>query len=158
MSKCILTEQKSQGGGGSGGLTLTKITITKPPTKTSYLAGDTFDTTGMEITATYSIGSVVVAEGPVTGYSVTPSTLLDGTTSVTISYSEMGQSVSATQAITVTHKLISIEVTTNPIKMSYEYSDTLDTTGMVVIATYSDNVTANIVAVATPTTLNTVGI
>lgn len=112
----------------------------------------------MEITATYSIGNVVIAEGPVTGYSVAPSTLLDGTTSVTINYSEMGQSVSATQAITVTHKLISIEVTTNPTKMSYEYSDTLDTTSMVVTATYSDNVTANINAAASPTILNTVGI
>lgn len=155
-TKCILTEQQG-GGSGEGGLTLTKIVVTTPPTKTSYLAGDTFNPAGMVVTATYGIGSVTIAESPVTGYSVSPTTLVDGTTKVTITYSEMGQSVTTTQAVTVTHKLTKIAVTTNPTKMTYEYGDTLATAGMVVTATYSDNATKSVSATASPTALNTVG-
>lgn len=38
-------------------LNITKIEITKDPTKTKYKVGESFDKTGMEIIATYSDGS-----------------------------------------------------------------------------------------------------
>lgn len=156
MPKCILADQANGNGGGSS-VTLQSIAITTPPTKTTYLAGETFDTAGMVVEATYVIGSAPIATSAITGYSVSPTTLTDGVTSVTITYSEGGVTCSATQNVTVTHRLEKIDVTTNPSKTSYEYGDTLVTTGMVVKATYSDGATATVSNyTCSPTTLNTV--
>ena len=77
---------------------LASIAITTPPTKTSYTAGESFDPTGMVVTATYNSG----ASAPVSGYTVSPSgALTTSDTSVTISYTEGGVTKTATQAITV---------------------------------------------------------
>ena len=157
MPKCILTEQQGSGGGGGSSVVLQSIAIKTAPTKTSYLAGDTFNASGMVVEATYVIGSVPIATTEVTGYTVSPTTLSDGVTSVTITYSEGGVTCTAQQAVTVTHKLTKIAVTTNPTKTSYEYGDTLATAGMVVTATYSDGKTAAVTGYScSPTALNTV--
>lgn len=111
----------------------------------------------MVVEATYVIGSVPIATTEVTGYTVSPTTLTDGVTAVTITYSEGGVTCTTTQAVTVTHKLTKIAVTTNPTKTSYEYGDTLATAGMVVTATYSDGKTAAVTSYScSPTALNTV--
>lgn len=111
----------------------------------------------MVVEATYVLGSVPIATSAITGYSVSPTTLTDGITSVTITYSEGGVTCSATQNVTVTHKLTQIAVTSNPTKTNYEYGDTLATTGMVVTATYSDGATATVSGyTCSPTSLNTV--
>mgnify|MGYP004613569961 CR=1 FL=1 len=87
--------------------TLTSIAVTTPPTKTTYTAGDNFDSAGMVVTATYSDSST----------SVVPATVTDGTaltagkTSVTISYTEGGVTKTATQAIMVNASEYSITVT-----------------------------------------------
>lgn len=134
------------------------IEITTPPTKTSYLAGDSFNPAGMVVTASYGNGYAVLATAEVGGYSISPNVLTDGTTYVTISYSEGGDTFTAIQTVTVTHKLTSIQVTTEPSKTTYEYGDSLATSGMVVQASYSDGVTANVTGYScTPTTLSTVG-
>lgn len=71
------------------------IAVTTAPTKTEYVAGESFDATGMVITATYSNET----SKAVTGYTVTPSGALATTdTSVTITYAGK----TTTQAITVT--------------------------------------------------------
>ena len=57
------------GNGGSGTLRLETLTITKPPKKTSYKSGESFDPTGMVVTAGYGYGLT----SDVTGYSVVPS-------------------------------------------------------------------------------------
>lgn len=111
----------------------------------------------MVVEATYVIGSVPIATTEVTGYTVSPTTLSDGVTSVIITYSEGGVTCTTQQAVTVTHKLTKIAVTTNPTKTSYEYGDTLATAGMVVTATYSDGKTAAVAGYScSPTALNTV--
>ena len=85
-------------GGGGGGIKLTGISITTPPTKTTYTKGETFDPAGMVVTATYSNGATLAC----TGYSYEPNTPLDdGTTKVTIRYTEGGVTKTAEQAITV---------------------------------------------------------
>lgn len=77
--------------------TLVSIAVTTPPTKTTYVAGETFDSTGMVVTATWNNGST----SAITEYTVTPSGELATTdTSVTISY----DSKTTTQAITVTEE------------------------------------------------------
>ena len=79
--------------------TLYSIAITTPPTKTAYTAGETFEPTGMVVTATYSDSSTT----PVTGYTVSPSgALSESDTQITVTYTEGGVTKTATQTITVT--------------------------------------------------------
>lgn len=112
----------------------------------------------MVITASYGMEGVVITTAEVTGYQVTPSPLTDGTQQVTITYSELGETCQTTYPITVTHRLTSIEVTSNPSTMTYEYGDTLQTTGMVVTAHYSDGDTSAVSGYqCSPTSLTTVG-
>lgn len=142
-------------GGGGGGVKLVSIAITTPPAKTTYVSGETFNPAGIVVTATYSNGATLKA----TGYSFSPDTALtDGTTSVTIEYTEGGVTKTAEQAITVVHRLESIAITTQPTKTTYEYGDSFQSAGMVVKATYSDGATASVTGYScSPTTLNTVG-
>lgn len=58
------------------------IAITAQPTKKEYVEGETFDTTGMVVTATYDDMSTA----PVTGYIVEPQTMATDTTEVTITF------------------------------------------------------------------------
>lgn len=142
-------------GGGGGGVKLASIAITTPPAKTTYVSGETFNPAGMVVTATYSNGATLKA----TGYSFSPDTALtDGTTSVTIEYTEGGVTKTAEQAITVVHRLTKIEITAQPTKKVYEYGDSFQSAGMVVKATYSDGATANVTGYScSPTLLSTVG-
>ncbi len=78
--------------------TLTGISVSTPPTKTVYTAGESFDPTGMVVTAAYSDST----SAPVTGYTVTDgNNLTAGKTTVNISYTEDGVNKTTTQAITV---------------------------------------------------------
>lgn len=153
--KCILTEQGGKGGGSS--IALHSIEVTTPPNRTSYVAGQEFETTGMVITANYAIDNIVVSSTAVIGYTVTPSPLTDGVTKVTITYSEGGVTCTTEQAVTVIHALTSI-TSTNPTKTVYEYGETFESAGMSVTATYSDSKTTTVSGWKTsPSVLNTVG-
>ena len=142
-------------GGGGGGIKLLSIAVTTPPTKTSYLSGESFNPAGMVVTATYSNGATLAA----TGYAVEPSgPLTDGMTSVTIRYTEGGRSATTTQSVTVIPKLLSIAVTTPPTKTSYRYGETFNSSGMVVKATYTDGSTSAVSGyTTTPTAFATLG-
>lgn len=77
---------------------LSSIAVTNAPTKTTYTAGENFNTAGMVVTATYSDNSTAA----VIGYTVTDGTnLTAGKTSVTISYTEGDVTEETTQPITV---------------------------------------------------------
>ena len=76
---------------------LTGIEITKAPTKTVYTEGESFDPTGMTVTAVYSNGKTEA----VTDYQITPAGALKTTDKeVEISYTN-GVTVTAKQSITV---------------------------------------------------------
>ena len=80
------------------GKEVSSIAVTTAPTKTSYTAGETFDATGMVITATYKDSTTTA----VTDYTFSPSGALATTDeTVTISYTSGGATKTATQAITV---------------------------------------------------------
>lgn len=113
----------------------------------------------MVITASYGISeNVILTTAEVTGYKVSPQTLTDGITYVTITYSELGETRMTTQPVTVTHRLTAIEITQEPATLVYEYGDTLQIAGMVVQATYSDGTQNNISGYQhSPSALNTVG-
>lgn len=82
---------------GGGKASLKSISVKNPPAKLEYLAGDTFDATGLVLTAL--IGGVEV--DITAGYTITPTTLTADTTAVTISYTAGGKTVSTTQAVSV---------------------------------------------------------
>lgn len=77
---------------------LTGISITTQPNKTTYAVGNSFDSTGMVVTATYDTG----ATKEVTGFTFSPQTFSSaGTKTVTISYAENGVTKTATLSVTV---------------------------------------------------------
>jgi hypothetical protein len=83
---------------------LTKIEITAQPTKKVYEYGDSFQSAGMVVKATYSDG----ATANVTGYSCSPTVLSTvGTQTITVSYTENGVTKTATTSVTVNRKTIS---------------------------------------------------
>ena len=156
----VTTDGSTPGGSGSAGTaggdgciilsyripaqqrTLVSISITTPPTKTAYTEGETFDRTGMVVTATYSDDSTM----PVIGYTVTPSGALSTSNAyVTISYTEGGITRTVRQTIAVQAvTLSSISITTPPTRTAYTEGDTFDPTGMVVTATYSNGDTETV--------------
>lgn len=87
--------------------TVTSIAITTPPTKTSYDTGDSFDATGMVVTASLSTGEVSEPDTwtrEVTGYTVDlDDNLVPANTAATITYA----SKTTTQPITVTDVAVS---------------------------------------------------
>lgn len=90
--------------GGGRVLRLVSIAVTTPPTKTTYEYGDSFQSAGMVVTATYSDG----ASAAVSNYSISPTTFTSvGNQSVTISYTEHGVTKTSTTAVTVNKKTIS---------------------------------------------------
>ena len=117
-----------------GSRTLVSIAVTTPPSKTTYEAGDAFDRTGMVITATYDDNSTSIVKN----YSVSPVILSKDDTYVTITYREMGVSATVRQNVTVKNLLKQIAITTPPDETAYEIGDTVDLTGIVVTAYYSD--------------------
>ena len=112
--------------------TVTKIEVTKWPTKTEYVEGQNFDATGMIVKATFLNGT----EKEITDYTIeNGNNLAKNTTEVEIKYGEL----SAFVAVTVSkNELVSIEVTTNPTKTEYIEGQTFDKTGMIVTGTLLD--------------------
>ena len=117
-----------------GTRTPVSLAVTTPPTKTVYEAGDSFDKTGMVVTVTYDDAST----REVTNYNCSPVVLSKDDTYVTISYREMMTTVTTTQPVTVKNLLKKIQIITPPTETAYEIGDTIDLTGMVVYAFYSD--------------------
>ena len=117
-----------------GTRTPVSLAVTTPPTKTVYEAGDSFDKTGMVVTVTYDDAST----REVTNYNCSPVVLSINDTYVTISYREMMTTVTTTQPVTVKNLLKKIQIITPPTETAYEIGDTIDLTGMVVYAFYSD--------------------
>ena len=121
-------------------VTLSSIAVTTAPTKNVYNVGDTFSADGLVVTATYSDGSTAV----VTPTSVSaPDMTTAGTKTVTVTYTEGDVTRTATFDITV-NEVISDAATVTGIavtgaKTEFNLGEALDTTGLVVTATYNDN-------------------
>jgi hypothetical protein len=102
--------------------------------------------------------STAVATVSVSGSSVLVTGVEAGTTNVTITATNGTQTSTKTCTVTVlaqTATLVSIEVTTKPLKLEYQVGDTLDTTGCVVTATWSNATTSEVTSSCTfsPTTI-----
>ena len=147
-AECIVTV-------GNVAPTLTEIKVKTPPTKTVYTVGDSFDQSGLALTATYSDGNTQTVTGGFTcsGYHANET----GVQTIEVTY----QGLKTSFTVTVNPKattLYSIEVTKYPTKTTYYVGDTLDTAGMEVTAKYSDNSTKTVTGwMCSPTKLNTKG-
>ena len=114
-----------------------RIAITTPPTATQYVAGQSFDKSGMVVTVYYTDGSSETAAA----YTVVPGAALTGEEKeVTITYTAPdGAQFTAVQAITFESKTVnSITVSTKPANLFYAADEAFDPTGMVVRAYYND--------------------
>lgn len=114
--------------------TLESISVTAP-TKTVYTVGDTFDPTGMVVTANYSDQSTKTIEE---GYTyTTPDMSTAGQKDVVVTYQEKTASFTITVNAPVVPEVVSIRVTP-PTKVEYAPNDQFDPTGMVVTAIFDD--------------------
>ena len=126
---------------------LSNIEVTAPPAKTEYMVGETFDPTGLKVTAHYTNGGAdkVLAAGAYTLSA--PNMNTAGTKTVTVTYTEGSITKTTTFSIVVDSVpivLSSIEVTTPPAKTVYTEGESFDKAGMVVTARYSDSSTAEV--------------
>ncbi len=135
-------------------VTLSSISVATKPTKTSYYVGDTLNTSGLTLKATYNNGTSKTISS---GFTCSPTSLSTaGTQTITVSYG--GKSTTFTVTVnTVT--LSSISIASNPTKTSYAVGDTLDTTGLILTATYNNGTTETVSSgfTCTPTSLDTAG-
>ena len=112
--------------------TVTKVEITKQPTKTEYIEGQKFDATGMIVKATYLDGT----EKEITDYTIENGNELGkDVTEIEIKFGKFSAFVPVTVSENI---LVSIEVTTQPIKTEYIEGQKFDKTGMVVTGTLLD--------------------
>ena len=117
---------------------VTGITVSKMPDKTTYYQGELFDTTGLEVSKTYSDGTLeAIADYELSGFDSSSA----GTKTITVTASGK----TTTFEITVSEASITaISVTTMPTKVNYHIGKEFDSTGIVVTATVSDGNTIDI--------------
>jgi len=117
---------------------ISSIAVTTLPTKTVYAIGEALDLNGLVVTATYSdnsTGTLNVSAEHISGFS----SATEGTKTVIVTYNGKTATFTVTVKVAVGGKEISsIEITTLPTKTDYVTGDTLDLSGLIVTATYSD--------------------
>lgn len=116
--------------------TLTSINKTSDPTTLSYIAGQSFDDTGLEIWAVYSDDTKEI----VTDYTLSvDGALSDTDTTVTVSGTYGGMTYSYTFDIVVEKNAVtSITIKTAPTNMLYASDETFNVSGLVVQAYYTN--------------------
>lgn len=134
--------------------TLTKLEVATMPGKTFYYIGETLNTNGLTLKATYNDGTTKTINS---GFTCTPTVLNTiGNQTITVSYG--GLSTSFTVGV---HNIIlnRIEVATKPAKTEYFVGDTLDTTGLTLKAIYNNGASEKLDSgfSCTPTTLDKAG-
>ena len=112
---------------------LVSVAVKTMPNKTKYYVGDSFDQTGLTLTATYNNGKTEVISSGITCTGFSSDAI--GSKTVTASYG--GKSTTFNVDIEAV-KLVSIAVKTNPTKMSYYQGEALDSTGLTLTATYNN--------------------
>ncbi len=126
----------------SSAKTLSSISVSTAPTKTTYTAGEYFDPTGLVITRTYSdsTSDTYAYAGHTSEFTFSPTTSTALTTSyvsVTITYG--GKSCNQAITVNAAKTLSSISVSTAPTKTTYTAGETFDPAGLVIRRNYSDS-------------------
>lgn len=109
---------------------VTRLEVTHMPTKTRYFVGETFDSTGLIITAYYNDNT----SEQVTGYTLSsPDMSVYGSKTVTVTFDEKTVDFSI-----LVIDISGIEVKTMPTKVEYQKGDVFDTTGLSILVKYTD--------------------
>lgn len=120
--------------------TLTNLTYTGSPTKTSYREGESFSPNGLTVTATFEKEDTTTYTSNVTEFvSWSPSPLTKNTTSVTGSYTFGDVTKSITINGLTVSSLDSIKISGNPNKAVYDEGDTFVSAGLTVYALYGQD-------------------
>ena len=117
-------------------ITVSRLTVTTPPSKTIYSTGEVIDYSGIVITATYSDNSSEVVTNnctfsPAAGKAFNANT----DTLVEVSYQDSSCSFSLTSSESSTL----LQIITPPTITSYAEGETIDYTGLVAAFVYPDN-------------------
>ena len=124
---------------------LEELVVQKMPTKTEYMSGENFNTSGMIVIARYNNGSIK----EVSSYNIINGTSLTAEqTYVTLSYTELNVTKTVDVSIAVDARpsvnLTSIYVDEYPGRLTYLLGETFDPSGMRIRAQYSNNDTREI--------------
>lgn len=116
------------------------IEITEAPTKTDYVAGETFNPDGMVVSLVYDDES----KAAITDYTYAPNgALKTSDRTITITYKTDSGEYSVKQLITVHNNVVEGEIKSNPTKTNYILGEKFDPTGMVVSVVYENGETDN---------------
>ena len=114
----------------------TRLEVTHMPAKTRYFVGETFDSTGLIITAYYNDNT----SEQVTGYTLSsPDMTAYGSKTVTVTFDEKTVDFSI-----LVVDISGIEIKTPPTKQEYLVGDALDSTGLTVLVKYTDGTSGTI--------------
>ncbi len=124
-------------------LTCTALEPIVTPAKTTYYLGDTFDSSGLRVKATFNTGEVreLTKEEYILSQ---PNMEQSGRQTVTITYKDNDNAIGAPDSGTsfdievLADILTGVEITKEPIKTVYYLGEELDNRGMVVKAVYGD--------------------
>ena len=122
---------------------LTGIAYITLPSKTTYKLGESFDKTGLTVSAQYSDGSSkLISSYTISGFDSTTA----GVKTIVVTYSENGIAKSCKFTVTVVSvkSLIAISVAAAPTKTTYQLNEAFDAAGLVINA-YYDNGTSSFV-------------
>ena len=113
---------------------LTKIEVSGTPTKTTYFEGETFDPTGLVVTATYDDESTRVVTNGVK-WTCTPETLILGTTEVNVTATYGEKTAGKTVAVTVTEAPKTVDIDLTKDQTTTATTDKLEWLGEIVTVT-----------------------
>lgn len=133
--------------------TVDSITVEKGEgAKDSYLVGEVFESAGYTVTAHYSNSTTADVTAEVV-WPTNPLTIED--TSVEISYTYFDKTVTTTIPVTVQNREVTgITIQSEPDKTEYGLNETLDLSGLVVMATYNVGDPADVTASVTTDPVN----
>ncbi len=123
--------------------TLSNIAITSQPSNKTYYDGDSFDTTGLIVTATYSDSSTAI----VTDLCMfAPNPLTEGTTTITVSYSEGGitKTASISGISVLANNVASIAIKTPATSTAFTLGSVFSSAGLVITVTYDNASTSDL--------------
>lgn len=128
--------------------TVDSITVEKGEgAKDTYLVGEVFESAGYTVTAHYTNSTTADVTAEVI-WPTNPLTIED--TSVEISYTYFGKTVITTIPVTVQNREVTgITIQSEPTKTEYGLNETLDLSGLVVMATYNAGEPADVTASVT---------
>ncbi len=122
--------------------TVSSIAVKNPPSKTSYVAGEKINTSGLTLTVNYSDGTSTTVTS---GFDIdTQYAVGTGTKTVTVTYKGKTAQFNISVAAASEKKVVGMQIQKLPDKVDYNYKQSLSTAGMTLLVEYSDGSTGTV--------------